>query len=244
MSETDSRRDALETVVSRQLKIEVPLICGAMYPCSNPELVAAVSEAGGIGIIQPLVAGLCAWTRVQRGAGDDPAPYRQAGWYERGRRALFEGLYGAHAEATSISALEEGIRFFVTSLGNPRWVVDRVHQVGGLVYHDVTERKWAEEGVGGRCRRPDRCQQSGPVATLVPRDLRTNSWMSSATWRSQWFAPVGVGDEGRVRERLTERAIRRSANGNPIHRHAGVSVRVMTTRCAIVKAKAEGHCPH
>ena len=44
-------------------------------------------------------------------------------------------------------ALEEGIRFFVTSLGNPRWVVDKVHQVGGLVYHDVTERKWAEKGL-------------------------------------------------------------------------------------------------
>jgi nitronate monooxygenase len=25
-----------------------------MYPCSNPELVAAVSEAGGIGVVQPL----------------------------------------------------------------------------------------------------------------------------------------------------------------------------------------------
>src|ERR1700730_13641419 len=34
--------------------IEVPLICGAMYPCSNPELIAAVSEAGGIGIVQPI----------------------------------------------------------------------------------------------------------------------------------------------------------------------------------------------
>ena len=38
----------------KTLGIEVPLICGAMYPCSNPELVAAVSEAGGIGIVQPL----------------------------------------------------------------------------------------------------------------------------------------------------------------------------------------------
>jgi len=36
------------------LGIEVPLICGAMYPCSNPELVAAVSAAGGIGVVQPL----------------------------------------------------------------------------------------------------------------------------------------------------------------------------------------------
>jgi nitronate monooxygenase len=46
-------------------------------------------------------------------------------------------------------ALEEGVRFFVTSLGNPRWVVDRVGQVGGIVYHDVTERKWADKGLAG-----------------------------------------------------------------------------------------------
>jgi nitronate monooxygenase len=44
-------------------------------------------------------------------------------------------------------ALEEGVRFFVTSLGNPRWVVDRVSSVGGVVYHDVTERKWADKGI-------------------------------------------------------------------------------------------------
>ena len=43
-----------QTALTRTLGIEVPLICGAMYPCSNPELVAAVSEAGGIGIVQPL----------------------------------------------------------------------------------------------------------------------------------------------------------------------------------------------
>ena len=28
------------------------------------------------------------------------------------------------------TALEEGIRFFVTSLGNPAWVVERAEQVG------------------------------------------------------------------------------------------------------------------
>jgi nitronate monooxygenase len=43
-------------------------------------------------------------------------------------------------------ALEEGIRFFITSLGNPRWVCERVHAAGGIVYHDVTERKWAQKG--------------------------------------------------------------------------------------------------
>src|SRR5439155_3461463 len=44
-------------------------------------------------------------------------------------------------------ALEEGVRFFITSLGKPRWVVERVRQVAGLVYHDVTERKWALKGL-------------------------------------------------------------------------------------------------
>src|SRR5690348_17753092 len=47
-------------------------------------------------------------------------------------------------------AIEEGVRFFVTSLGNPRWVVDRVRPVGGVVYHDVTERKWALKALEDR----------------------------------------------------------------------------------------------
>ena len=44
----------LATPFTQQAGIEVPLICGAMYPCTNPELVAAVSEAGGIGIVAVL----------------------------------------------------------------------------------------------------------------------------------------------------------------------------------------------
>jgi nitronate monooxygenase len=44
-------------------------------------------------------------------------------------------------------ALEEGVRFFITSLGKPDWVVERVHAANGYVYHDVTERKWAQKGL-------------------------------------------------------------------------------------------------
>ena len=42
------------TALTRDAKIEVPLIGGAMYPCSNPELVAAISNGGAIGIVQPI----------------------------------------------------------------------------------------------------------------------------------------------------------------------------------------------
>jgi nitronate monooxygenase len=37
-----------------QVGIRYPVIGGPMYPCSNPELTAAVSQAGGIGILQPI----------------------------------------------------------------------------------------------------------------------------------------------------------------------------------------------
>lgn len=46
-------------------------------------------------------------------------------------------------------ALEEDIRFFVTSLGKPDWVCEKVHAAGGFVYHDVTEMKWAQKGIEG-----------------------------------------------------------------------------------------------
>jgi nitronate monooxygenase len=44
-------------------------------------------------------------------------------------------------------ALEEGVRFFITSMGKPDWVVKRVHDAGGVVYHDVTENKWAQKAM-------------------------------------------------------------------------------------------------
>jgi len=134
-----------ETQLTRQLDIALPIIGGAMYPCSNPELVAAVSEAGGIGVLQPI-----SLTYVH---GHD---FREGIRYIRrltskpiGMNALIEQSSKTYFERMmrwiDIS-LEEGVRFFVTSLGNPRWVVDRVQPAGGVVYHDVTEHKWAVKG--------------------------------------------------------------------------------------------------
>jgi nitronate monooxygenase len=44
-------------------------------------------------------------------------------------------------------ALQEGVKFFITSMGKPDWVVKCVHDAGGVVYHDVTEKKWAEKAI-------------------------------------------------------------------------------------------------
>ncbi len=134
------------TPLTRQLGIEVPLICGAMYPCTNPELVAAASAAGAIGVVQPV-----SMTYVY---GHD---YREGLRLIRrltdrpfGMNALIEQsskMYMDRVRRWVDVSLEEGVRFIVTSLGNPRWVVDRMSEVGGFVYHDVTNRKWALKAV-------------------------------------------------------------------------------------------------
>jgi len=137
-----------QTPLTRAAGIEVPLVCGAMYPCSNPELVAAVSEAGGIGVVQPISLTYVHGHDFREGL----RLIRRLTSKPIGMNALIEQsskAYRTRMERWIDVALEEGVRFFVTSLGNPRWVVDRVRPVGGVVYHDVTERKWAEKSLEG-----------------------------------------------------------------------------------------------
>jgi nitronate monooxygenase len=136
----------LATRLTRDVGIELPVIGGAMYPCSNPELVAAVSEAGGIGVLQPV-----SLTYVH---GHD---FLQGLRYIRsmtsrpiGMNALLEGssrIYRQRMTRWLNTALEEDVRFFVTSLGKPDWVVRLAEQAGGLVYHDVTDRRWADKAM-------------------------------------------------------------------------------------------------
>jgi len=126
--------------------IEVPVLCGAMYPCSNPELVAAVSEAGGLGIVQPISLTYVHGHDFREGL----RLIRRLTSRPVGMNALIEQSSRAYRERMERwidVALEEGVRFFVTSLGNPRWVVERVRPAGGVVYHDVTEAKWARKGM-------------------------------------------------------------------------------------------------
>lgn len=137
----------LSTPLTKHAGITVPIIGGAMYPCSNPELVAAVSRAGGIGIIQPVslvfvnkVPFREGVRRIKQLANNKPV----------GLNLLIEKsskLYLERNKQWLNEALDEGIRFFITALGDPSWVTDIVKPLGGIVYHDVTERRWAEKAL-------------------------------------------------------------------------------------------------
>jgi nitronate monooxygenase len=138
----------LETPFTQQVGIDIPIICGAMYPCTNPELVAAVSDAGAIGVVQPVSMTYVYGHDFREGLrlikSKTSSPFGMNALIEQSSKA-----YMARVQEWVDIALEEGVRFFVTSLGKPRWVVDRVASVGGVVYHDVTERKWALKAVDG-----------------------------------------------------------------------------------------------
>lgn len=132
----------------RDLNLSLPIIGGAMYPCSNPELVAAVSEGGGIGIVQPL-----SLTYVH---GYD---FREGLRYIRsltsqpiGVNLLIEKSSERYLDRVKNwldIALEEDVTFFVTALGNPKPFAEKIHKHNGLVYHNTTNRKWAEKAILG-----------------------------------------------------------------------------------------------
>lgn len=123
--------------------VEIPVVCGAMYPCSNPELVAAVSEAGGLGVVQPLTLVYANGYEFRKGLERIRSLTKKPFGLNVLTEKSLSGIYRKRMEGYVEAALEAGVRFFVTALGNPRWVVEKVGPAGGVVYHDVVDRKWA-----------------------------------------------------------------------------------------------------
>ena len=110
----------------KKLGIEHPIFCGAMYPCSNPELVAAASEAGALGVIQPLSLvyahsyELRAGIQKIKSLTSKPVAFN----------ALIENsskIYLSRMKKWVDIALEEGVLIYVSALGKPDWLVEKVH---------------------------------------------------------------------------------------------------------------------
>ena len=96
------------------LGIQYPVIGGPMYPCSNPELVAAVSAAGGLGVMQPISLTYVHGHEFRQGI----RLMQKLAGKPIGMNALIEKSSRRYQQRMSQwidVALEEGIRFFVTS---------------------------------------------------------------------------------------------------------------------------------
>lgn len=182
----------LKTKFTDQAKIEYPIICGAMYPCSNPELIAAVSEAGGLGIVQPLSLVYVHGYEFKAGL----KKIREFTQKPVGMNVIVEKnarIYEDRMKKWVDEAIEGGIRFFVTALGNPQWVVEKVKAVGGFVYHDVTEKKWAQKvldfGIDGLICVNQRA--GGHAGTKSAEEL----YQELSSYKLPLICAGGIGDE-------------------------------------------------
>lgn len=125
----------MRTRITDMFGIEVPIICPGMTYVSVPRLVAAVSNAGGMGILA-----------VGHLTADET---RQA---IRETRALCPGkpfgigaaLIMPGATANVEVAIREQVPVINFSLGNGGWICERVHAYGGKVLATVVNRKHAQ----------------------------------------------------------------------------------------------------
>jgi len=132
---------------------EVPVICGPMYPGSNPELVAAVSEAGGFGVVQPVTMTALYGHDFREGLQLIKSLTRKPFGVNF---TIFGGAnkkYHEQMQRWMDISIEEGVKFFLTSLGKPHAIVKLAKEHGIKVYHDVPNKKVAlamrDAGVDG-----------------------------------------------------------------------------------------------
>jgi len=127
------------------IDVDYPIIGAPMFLISYEELVIAVAEAGGLGAI-PLpnfrtIEDLKHTLKRIREKTDKPigVNIHTSGKFEwKGQLAL---------------CLDAGVKFFITALGDPRLILDDVHDNGGKVFSDVASLKQGlkarDKGVDG-----------------------------------------------------------------------------------------------
>ncbi len=136
----------LQTRVTKLFKISHPIVLPGMSWISKPQLVAAVSNAGGLGILAtgPLTAKeTAAAIKEIRRLTDKP--------FGIGCTLMMPG-----ATENATVALEEEVPVINYSLGKGDWLAERAHGYGGKVVATVTTAKHAASA-----------KQSGADALLV-----------------------------------------------------------------------------
>jgi nitronate monooxygenase len=132
-------------------RLTLPAICAPMTMVSGPALVAAACKAGVMAGLPTANAGpferLSAWMdqisdELKRHADLHP---------DRPPAPLAVNLSGNKPEAETLADLElcarHGVKVFITAMGSPREKVKQVHDVGGILIHDITTVVHAEKAI-------------------------------------------------------------------------------------------------
>jgi enoyl-[acyl-carrier protein] reductase II len=125
----------IETRVSKTLGIEYPIIKGGMVWISNAELTAAVSNAGGLGVMGV-------------GSMDLPTMERELDTLIKLTKKPFGisfPLLRPDYEAMIGKAIDKGVRVVVTSAGNPEKVSKMLASAGVTAIHVIANVRMAKK---------------------------------------------------------------------------------------------------
>ncbi len=131
----------MKTRITEALNIKYPILLSGMSWISTPEMVAAVSNAGGLGILAtgPLNAEMTrASIRRIRELTDKP--------FGANATLLFPG-----ASENAKVLLEEEVPVINFSLGKGDWIVDGAHKYGGKVLATVVNARHAKRAQDFGC---------------------------------------------------------------------------------------------
>lgn len=121
--------------VTNMLGITYPIFCGAMGGVSRPQLVSAVAEAGGMGILAT--------------AGMKPDTVREAVREIKSKTTKPFGaniaIIAGNVEEILSVLLEEGVKFFTTGAGNPIPLIAPIHEAGGIIFPVVPSARVAKK---------------------------------------------------------------------------------------------------
>ena len=121
--------------VTSMLGITYPIFCGAMGGVSRPQLVSAVAEAGGMGILAT--------------AGMKPDTVREAVREIKSKTTKPFGaniaIIAGNVEEILSVLLEEGVKFFTTGAGNPIPLIAPIHEAGGIIFPVVPSARVAKK---------------------------------------------------------------------------------------------------
>ncbi len=123
-------------------ELSLPVVAAPMFLISGPELVVACCDAGVVGTFPALnqrsTEGFSEWLTQIEETKKTKTPYGVN---------LIVHRSNPRVQADLQVCVKHKVPLVITSLGAVSEVVQAVHSYGGLVYHDVTNRRHAEKAM-------------------------------------------------------------------------------------------------
>lgn len=123
---------------TQMLSCDLPIIAAPMFIVSTVDLVVQASEAGGVGTIPTL--NFRSPKLLDEGLADIKAKTSK----KFGVNLIVHKSNDRWREDLEICAKHK-VPFFITSLGSPKEVIEKVKSYGGIVFCDVTNTKHAKK---------------------------------------------------------------------------------------------------